>query len=94
MSLGSNISLEQIDGGMGNLADELEDALEDEYEAQGSSFLDDLREGSAEPSSIAVQSPYEMNDMHDFGFGMAAQSPAPANEVPNIEFSSSALHMP
>jgi hypothetical protein len=32
-------------GGMGNLADELEDALEDEYEAQGSSFLDSFQGG-------------------------------------------------
>lgn len=75
----SSISIsneEQQMNGMGSLADELgegwgEDAVEDQ-----SSFLDGLREGSAEPFSPDDRS-INVGDMHDFGMGMMAQSPPP-----------------
>lgn len=76
-SINSNRSLEQLaDGGAGNLADELEQAWDDEEEGQ-SNFLEGLREGVVDQDSSMndIQSPYEMNDMHDFGFGMVVQSP-------------------
>ncbi|EXJ87085.1 hypothetical protein A1O3_04043 [Capronia epimyces CBS 606.96] len=81
-SLHSERSLEQLrDSGLGNLADELEQAWDDEGGGEGegegqSSFLEGLREGDVAQD---LQSPYEMNDMHDFGFGMVVQSPHPAS---------------
>lgn len=81
------------DNGLGNLADELEQAWDDEEEGQ-SSFLEGLREGNVEQESSIrdFQSPYEMNDMHDFGFGMVMQTPqqgepdvqSPTLRVPQI----------
>ncbi|KPI45364.1 uncharacterized protein AB675_2437 [Cyphellophora attinorum] len=50
--------------GLGNLADELGEVWDDEEDTRGESLLDDLREGDA-----SLQSPTEMNDMLDFGFG-------------------------
>ncbi|ETI26297.1 hypothetical protein G647_03074 [Cladophialophora carrionii CBS 160.54] len=89
-SINSNRSIEQLcDNGMGNLADELEQAWDDEVdEEEGQSiFLEGLREGDvAQDSSMMrdIQSP-----MHDLGFGMAAQSPrdqinglSPTSSVP------------
>lgn len=80
-SLNSNRSIEQLgDNGLGNLADELEQAWDDEGEGQ-SGFLEGLREGNVEQDSSIMhdlQSPYEIHDMHDFGFGMVVQSPYPA----------------
>ncbi|EXJ88275.1 hypothetical protein A1O1_05205 [Capronia coronata CBS 617.96] len=84
-SLHSNLSIEQLrDNGLGSLADELGQAWDDEGEGQ-SSFLEGLREGDVEqdPDSSVMQdlqSPYAMNDMHDFGFGMVVQSPPSAYE--------------
>lgn len=77
--------------GPGNLADELEQAW-DEDEDGRSSFLEGLREGAVEQDSSVrdLQSPYEMNDMHDFGFGMVVQSPHPAQH----DGQSPTLHMP
>ena len=63
---------------MGSLADELGDVwAEDVVDDQGSSFLDGLREGSAEPNSISQGQEQSTNlgDMHDFGMGMPVQSP-------------------
>ncbi|KAJ9615450.1 hypothetical protein H2200_001525 [Cladophialophora chaetospira] len=79
-SMNSNKSLEQLrDNGLGNLADELGQAWDDEGEQEGeSNFLEGLREGDvAQDSSIisGLQSPYVLNDMHDLGFGMILQSP-------------------
>ncbi|KAI1617701.1 hypothetical protein EDD36DRAFT_9334 [Exophiala viscosa] len=64
------------DQGPGNLADELGQAWDEEDDGQ-SSFLEGLREGAVEQdtSMNGLQSPYYMNDMHDFGFGMVVQSP-------------------
>lgn len=71
--------MEQGENGLGNLADELEQAW-DEDEEGGSNFLEGLREGDVEQdhSLHGLQSPYAINDMHDFGFGMVVQSPHPA----------------
>lgn len=63
---------------MGSLADELGDVWGDEavYD-HGGSFLEGLREGSAEPSSMGQEQEQSMNlgDMHDFGMGMAMLNP-------------------
>jgi len=82
-SVNSSRSIEQggIHGG-GNLADELEQAWDEEEDDQGSGFLDGLREGGdhAPPStSREVQSPFEISDMHDFGFGMNIHHPIAAH---------------
>ncbi|OAL37511.1 hypothetical protein AYO20_03360 [Fonsecaea nubica] len=80
-SINSNRSIEPYgDGnGLGNLADELEQAWDDEEEGEGhSNFLEGLREGEVDQDSSMVRdmrSPYEVNDMHDFGLGMVVQSP-------------------
>lgn len=78
-SINSSRSIEQIgDNGLGNLADELEQAWDDEGEDEGqSNFLEGLREGdmAQDPRDLHLQSPYGLNDMHDFGFGMVLQSP-------------------
>ncbi|KIW87617.1 uncharacterized protein Z519_11591 [Cladophialophora bantiana CBS 173.52] len=80
-SINSNRSIEHYgDGnGLGNLADELEQAWGEEEEGEGhSNFLDGLREGEVGQDSSMMRdprSPYEINDMHDFGFGMVLQSP-------------------
>ncbi|KAL2436705.1 hypothetical protein ABEF95_013356 [Exophiala dermatitidis] len=76
-SVHSDQSVEHLHGnGPGNLADELEQAWDDEADGQ-SGFLEGLREGDVaeQDSSILrdLQSSYEMNDMHDFGFGMVLQ---------------------
>ncbi|KIV85377.1 hypothetical protein PV11_01077 [Exophiala sideris] len=78
------------DQGPGTLADELEQAW-DEEDGQ-SSFLEGLREGAVEQDSLinGLQSPYEMNDMHDFGFGMVVQSPHPDL----LDIQSPAMHPP
>lgn len=80
-SIHSARSLEQGENGLGNLADELEQAWDDGEEEEGeSNFLEGLREGDVEQdhSLHGLQSPYAINDMHDFGFGMVVQSPHPA----------------
>ncbi|KIW20157.1 hypothetical protein PV08_00732 [Exophiala spinifera] len=79
-SIRSTRSIEQQEeNGLGNLADELGQAWDDEEEG-GSNFLEGLREGDVEQdhSLHGLQSPYAINDMHDFGFGMVVQSPHPA----------------
>ncbi len=63
---------------MGTLADELGEVWgEETAEDQGSSFLDGLREGSADPFSPnqAHDRSINVGDMHDFGMGMVVQSP-------------------
>ena len=79
-SVNSNISAENYTGnGLGNLADELGEAWDEEgAENQASSFLEGLREGGGEPGPItpgAQDISFGINDMHDFGVGMAVQSP-------------------
>jgi hypothetical protein len=79
-SINSNRSLEQLrDNGLGSLADELGQAWDDEAEEEGqSNFLEGLGEGEVSQDSSMMrdlQSPYALNDMHDFGFGMVLQSP-------------------
>ena len=62
--------------GLGNLADELEEALEDTEEhdpTQGSSFLEGLREGDV--SEYAMQSPYGISDTHDLSISVHPHSP-------------------
>ncbi|KIX02902.1 uncharacterized protein Z518_08845 [Rhinocladiella mackenziei CBS 650.93] len=94
-SIHSNRSVEQLgDSGAGNLADELEQAWEGEGEEEEGqpNFLEGLREGDVGPDSSVrdLQSPYELNDMHDFGFGMVMQSP----DGPQYDGQSSTLHVP
>ena len=63
--------------GLGNLADELEDALDDTEEhdpTQASSFLEGLREGDV--SEYAIQSSNGMSGIHDLSIGAQPQSPA------------------
>lgn len=77
----SNISVENYTGnGIGNLADELGEVWdEDGADTQGSSFLEGLREGGADPQPLspgAQDVSFGINDIHDFGFGMAVSSPA------------------
>ena len=79
-SIHSNRSLEQIrDNGLGNLADELEQAWDDGGEDEGQSrFLEGLREGDAMQDSSMLrdlQSPHSPNAMHEIGFGTVLQSP-------------------
>ncbi|RVX74026.1 hypothetical protein B0A52_01857 [Exophiala mesophila] len=83
-SINSNRSIEHLteSGGLGNLADELEQAWDNSGEEEDqSNFLEGLREGvvDQEHSALELQSPYTMNDMHDFGFGMVVQSPQVAH---------------
>ena len=59
-------------GDLGNLADELGEVWDDE--GRGESLLEDLREGD-----FSIQSPTEINDMHDFGYGVL-HSPLPPTE--------------
>ncbi|KEF59312.1 uncharacterized protein A1O9_04156 [Exophiala aquamarina CBS 119918] len=98
-SLHSNRSLEQLEdnnNGLGNLADELGQAWDgdddDDDQGEQSNFLEGLREGIAEQDSSmrGLHSPYGMNDMHDFGFGMVMQSPHPAQ----LDGPSPTLHVP
>lgn len=101
-SLHSNRSLEQLEdnnNGLGSLADELGhawdgDGDEDDYQDQEehSNFLEGLREGVVEqdPSMRDLHSPYALNDMHDFGFGMVMQSPLPTQQ----DAPSPMLHVP
>ena len=92
-SIHSNRSIEQFPGnGVGNLADELEQAWDDDEDEGPSNFLDGLREGDIEQNSTMhdLQSPYEINDMHDFGFGMVMQSPQSAQDYGQA----STLHIP
>lgn len=101
-SLHSNRSLEQLgdnNNGLGSLADELGhawdgDGDEDDYQDQEehSNFLEGLREGVVEqdPSMRDLHSPYTLNDMHDFGFGMVMQSPLPTQQ----DAPSPMLHVP
>ncbi|KAK5198993.1 hypothetical protein LTR92_001464 [Exophiala xenobiotica] len=92
-SIRSARSIEQMgENGLGNLADELEQAWDDEDESQ-TNFLEGLREGDIEqePSALGLQSPYGINDMHDFGFGMVVQSPRPAQQY---DGASPTLHVP
>lgn len=77
-SIRSTTSIDQLgDNELGNLADELEQAWDEEEDEGNSNFLEGLREGHIEQESSALDlaSPYAMNDMHDFGFGMVMQSP-------------------
>ena len=70
--------LQEEGSGLGNLADELEQAWDDDADQdhQGSSFLDGLREGDSAVEQAELQSPYDYNDIHDFGFiDTSAQSP-------------------
>ena len=65
-SINSISSFREQSNGLGNLADELNQVWdEQDPEQQGSSFLDGLREGD---SVTQIQSPCDINDMHDFGF--------------------------
>ncbi|EXJ56689.1 hypothetical protein A1O7_07033 [Cladophialophora yegresii CBS 114405] len=75
-SIHSNRSIEQLrDNGMGNLADELEQAWDDEVdEEEGQSiFLEGLREGDVAQDSSMMRD--NQSPMHDLGFGMVSQSP-------------------
>lgn len=79
-SVNSNTSVENFTGnGLSNLADELGEVWdEDGADNQGSSFLEGLREGGGDPgprSPYTQDASFGVNDMHDFGFGMAVQSP-------------------
>jgi len=96
-SLHSNRSIEHLDdnNGLGSLADELGQAWDgddDEDQEEQSNFLEGLREGivEQESSTRGLHSPYEMNDMHDFGFGMVMQSPHPSQ----LDGPSPTLHVP
>lgn len=96
-SLHSNRSLEQLEdnNGLGSLADELGQAWdgdEDDDPEEQSNFLEGLREGIVEQDSSmrGLHSPYELNDMHDFGFGMVMQSPHPSQ----LDGPSPTLHVP
>ena len=60
-------------GGLGNLADELGGAWDEDE--NGEVILDHLQEGGFSP-----QSPHEMNDLHDFGYGVTLHSPLPQDE--------------
>ena len=93
-SISSGRSIEQLrDNGLGNLADELEQAWDDDGEEEGQSiFLEGLREGEGTQDSSMMrdlQSPHALHDMDDFGPGMVLQSPqdqlngqSPASRVP------------
>jgi hypothetical protein len=82
-------------GGLGNLADELGQAWDDdEAEEEQSNFLEGLREGDVVQDS-SIQSPgYEMNDMHDFGFGMVMQSPQRHDRLDRHDTAASLDSMP
>jgi hypothetical protein len=61
-------------GGLGNLADELGGAWDEDV--NGEVILDHLQEGGFSP-----QSPTEMNDLHDFGYGVTLHSPLPQDDL-------------
>ena len=86
-SVGS-LGLQEDASGLGNLADELEQAWDEDAdpEHQGSSFLEGLREGDSAVAHAEVQSPYETNDMHDFGFtNTSTLSPLPQEERQTLQ---------
>ena len=72
----------QTVGGLGNLADELGHAWDDDEDENGNSLLADLREGETGEGNLSLQTPYEMNDMHDFGYGVTLHSPLPQDGMP------------
>ena len=83
--------------GLGSLADELGhawDGDDEDYQdtEEQSNFLEGLREGVVEQDSSMrdLHSPYDLNDMHDFGFGMVTQSPHPTQ----VDGPSPTLHVP
>jgi len=73
LSIGSNISAGLTsNAGFGNLADELEDAWDEEESLNGSSVLDGMQEGDA----ISMpNSPTRTNNRHSFTMLMTPQSP-------------------
>jgi hypothetical protein len=72
--------------GLGNLADELEQAWDDDGDIdqeQSSNFLEGLREGEIALSPSDIQSPYApVNDMADFGLSNGSISSPPTNGPP------------
>lgn len=76
-------------GGLGNLADELGQAWDDDDDENGESILDDLQDGA-----FAPQSPHDMNDMHDFGYGVTLHSPLPQDTMPLQPTFSNSLEPP
>jgi hypothetical protein len=90
-SIGS-IGIQGQSSGLGNLADELEQAWEEDIdpEQQGSSFLDELREGESAVHAANAQSPCDINDMHDFGFiNSSVHSPLPKEDHQTLQIPAS-----
>jgi hypothetical protein len=84
---GGATALDLSEGGLGNLADELGQAWdEDEH---GEAILDHLQEGGLSP-----QSPSEMNDLHDFGYGVTLHSPLPKDDMALQQTLSNTLEAP
>lgn len=73
LSINSNISTGiASNAGLGNLADELEDAWDPEFDESDSLFLRGLQEG--DPNQ-ALQSPTQFSELHDLDTTMTPQSP-------------------
>jgi hypothetical protein len=66
-------------GGAGNLADELGQVWGDE-EDNGDDLLEALGEDEA-GGHLDLQTAYEMNDLHDFGYGVTMQSPLTQDDL-------------
>lgn len=76
LSIGSNISAGLTsNAGLGNLADELEDAWDEEDGLDASSFLSSLHEGDPD----TTHSPVEINGSHAFAIPMSPHSPRVAS---------------
>jgi len=77
LSTGSNVSTGLAsNAGFGNLADELEEAWDPDFDGQDSSFLHGLQEGDPED---AVSSPIDDSDMHNLGMPFTPRSPQGRN---------------
>lgn len=86
---GGALGFDRSSGGLGTLADELGQAWDDEEDENGDSLIDQLQEGGFSP-----QSPRDMNDLHDFGYGVTLHSPLPQDEIPLQQTLSNALEPP
>lgn len=77
LSTGSNVSTGLAsNAGFGNLADELEEAWDPDFDGQDSSFLQGLQEGDPEDS---VSSPIDVSDMHNLDMPFTPRSPQVRN---------------
>jgi len=73
LSIGSNVSTGLAsNAGIGNLADELEEAWDPDFDGPDSSFLQGLQEGDPED---AINSPIDLNDMRNLSIPATPRSP-------------------